>query len=61
MEKDVNKEAWVAMFREIGLSEEQMMTWHRLFETRHPEGHDSFLAWLGLSADEIADLRRRCR
>lgn len=61
MEKNVSKEAWVAMFQEIGLSEELMMKWHRLFETRHPEGHEGFLEWLGLSEEEIADIRNRCR
>lgn len=61
MEKNVSKEAWVAMFQEIGLSEELMMKWHRLFETRHPEGHEGFLEWLGLSEKEIADIRNRCR
>ena len=36
MQNKINKEAWVAMFREIGLSEDAMVKWHRLFETRHP-------------------------
>jgi hypothetical protein len=32
-----------------------------LFETRHPDGHEAFLAWLGISADEIEDIRKRHR
>jgi len=61
MQKKLDKEAWVAMFREIGLNEEQMMAWHKLFETRHSEGHQDFLAWLGLPADEISRIRAKCR
>ncbi|SCY05358.1 hypothetical protein [Desulfoluna spongiiphila] len=61
MEKNVSKEQWVAMFQEIGLSEEQMMAWHQVFETRHPEVHDQFLAWLGMSEADIVDVRNRCR
>jgi hypothetical protein len=30
----VDKDQWVAMFREIGLAEEIMMKWCRMFETR---------------------------
>lgn len=39
MGKKVNVEAWVAMFREIGLDDEKMNRWHHLFESRHPESH----------------------
>ena len=58
MQKNVNKEDWVAMFREIGLDDETMKKWHQLFESRHPEGHADFLSWLGLSPDEIATVRK---
>ncbi len=57
MQKKVNKEDWVAMFREIGISDDAMMKWHRLFETRHPEGHEDFLVWLGIPSDEISKIR----
>lgn len=57
MQKYVNKEEWVAMFREIGLNDETMTRWHQLFEERHPEGHADFLNWLGLSPDEITSVR----
>ncbi|PVX23136.1 MAG: hypothetical protein CW716_12860 [Candidatus Bathyarchaeum sp.] len=57
MQKNVNKEDWVAMFREIGLDDVTMKKWHQLFESRHPEGHADFLSWLGLSPDEIATVR----
>lgn len=57
MQRNVNKKDWVAMFREIGLSDEAMTKWHQLFEERHPEGHADFLNWLGLSSEEISKVR----
>ena len=61
MQSKVSKEDWVAMFREVGMSDDTMMKWHRLFETRHPEGHEGFLVWLGISSDEIARIRAKGR
>jgi hypothetical protein len=61
MKSTVGKDEWVAMFREIGISDETMMAWHRVFEKRHPEGHGSFLAWLGISPDDIAGIRAKSR
>ena len=61
MQKKVNKAEWVAMFREVGMTDDMMMKWHRLFETRHPEGHEEFLAWLGITPDEIAKIRANSR
>ena len=58
--KKVSKEDWVAMFQEVGLTDEVMMKWHRVFEERHPEGHADFLAWLGISPDEIKEIRGQC-
>ena len=61
MEGNVSKEEWVALFRQIGLTDSDMDNWHRAFEKCHPDGHAGFLAWLGLSAEEIADIRTRYR
>ena len=61
MQGKVSKDEWVAMFRRIGLTDDDMDRWHREFEKRHPDGHEGFLAWLGLSSDEIADIRARCQ
>ncbi len=61
MQKLMGKEEWVAMFREIGLDEETMMQWHRLFESRHPEAHQSFLEWLGLPPGNIDAIRANSR
>jgi hypothetical protein len=61
MQRKVNKEDWVAMFKDVGMSDDTMMKWHRLFETRHPEGHEDFLIWLGISSDEVSKIRANCR
>ena len=57
MGKHVSLDEWVSMFREIGLDDEAMHKWHRLFEARHPEEHQSFLEWLGLSEGDIRRIR----
>jgi hypothetical protein len=61
MRNRVNADEWVAMFREIGLDEAQMKRWHKLFEARHPDAHQAFLEWLGISPDEIARARAEFR
>jgi hypothetical protein len=61
MHNSVNKEEWIAMFREVGLSDVSMKKWHHLFETRHPEGHKGFLNWLGIPSDEIKMIRENSR
>ena len=61
MSANVSKDEWVELFRDTGLSEEMMQTWHQLFEQRHPEGHQDFLSWLGLPAPEIDAIRRQSR
>ena len=60
-EKSFDKEMWVELFREIGLSEPQMKQWHAAFETRHPDAHHSFLTWLGASAPDIDRIRDSSR
>ena len=59
MEKHVNVDEWIALFRETGLDEAQMMKWHRLFESRHPAAHQGFLEWLGVPAKSIEEIRRK--
>jgi hypothetical protein len=61
MKSQVTVEDWVAMYREIGLNETQMKHWHKVFETRHPQGHQSFLQWLGLPPKEIDRIRSESR
>ncbi len=61
MKNKVNVNDWVAMFREIGLDEATMEKWHKLFEARHPDAHQSFLEWLGLKPDEVDRIRAKSR
>lgn len=53
----MTKENWVLLFKEIGLDDATMRAWHQAFETRFPEGHQSFLEWLQIPADEIERIR----
>ena len=53
----VTKEIWVKLFRDIGLNDETMALWHRLFEAQHPEGHQEFLEWLNIPESEITEIR----
>lgn len=61
MNKKITKQEWVALFKDAGLSDAMMKKWHQLFESRHPEGHDSFLRWLGLPDTEIDVIRKNSR
>lgn len=61
MKEHVTVNEWVALFREIGLDDATMMKWHKLFETRHPKGHQDFLEWLGLPSPEIEKIRAESR
>ncbi len=61
MNKRVNVNDWVAMFRDIGLDEAKMEQWHRLFEACHPAGHQEFLEWLGLKPEEIDRIRAKSK
>ncbi len=55
----MNVEQFVELFAEFGLSEVEMERWHRIFEKKYPDGHQSFLEWLGIDAAEIQSLRKR--
>ena len=59
MSRTITKEDWVAMFRDIGMDDAAMHKWHHIFETQHPEGHRSFLTWLGLAEEEIEGIRAK--
>jgi hypothetical protein len=61
MKNQVKVEEWVAMFQEIGLDHAQMERWHKVFEARHPAGHQSFLEWLGLNPEDIDRIRAKSR
>jgi hypothetical protein len=53
----MDKEKWVLLFREIGLDDAVMTQWHQAFESRYPAGHQAFLQWLNIPADEIERIR----
>ena len=61
MSTSIEVKNWVAMFRELGLTDAQMQQWHRIFEARQPAAHQSFLEWLGVPAAEIAQIRAAAR
>lgn len=55
------KDAWVEMFRAIGLDEATMGRWHHEFEARWPEAHERFLVWLGLPGADVERVRSAAR
>ena len=55
----MNKDNWVQLFRDAGMTDAMMHKWHSLYEKRHPASHQSFLEWLGLPEPEIAEIRQR--
>lgn len=57
MGNKVTVEEWVGRFRAIGLDDVTMGRWHGLFEQENPEGHQSFLEWLGIAPKQIARIR----
>ena len=57
MEHKVSVEEWVARFRACGMDDAAMQQWHRRFEAENPEGHQSFLEWLGLPPERIIEIR----
>jgi hypothetical protein len=59
MKPKVTVDEWVKRLRAIGLDDAAMRNWHSMFESENPEGHQSFLEWLGLPAEKIAEIRQR--
>ncbi len=57
MGRKVTIEEWVRRFQAVGLDDAAMKRWHELFERENPDGHQSFLEWLGLSGEKIAQIR----
>ena len=53
----VTKEQWVEVLDAAGVDEAGRQRWHKVFEKRYPEGHQAFLQWLRLPADEIERIR----
>ncbi len=59
MSKQVTVEEWVERFKAIGLDQAAMERWHQLFERENPDGHQSFLEWLGLPVEKVAAIRAK--
>jgi len=55
------KDAWVALLRDCGFTEDDMMAWHRDFERTDPAYHERFLHWLGLPPARIRQVRETSR
>ncbi|MFH2135129.1 MAG: MerR family transcriptional regulator [Pseudomonadota bacterium] len=55
--KIASKEAWEALMRSAGFTEEDMKRWHAVFESQAPEAHQKFLESLNLSATEVESIR----
>ena len=55
---NVTREQWIELFQLAGLDEAMMHKWHREFECRYPAQHQSFLQWIGLSAEDILSVRK---
>lgn len=57
----LTKERWTELMAVSGLSEDDMTNWHIQFENMEPEAHQRFLESLGISENEIAELREQFR
>ena len=55
--KTMNKEQWVAILRNSGMTEADMVKWHQQFEASMPEVHTDFLQSLGIDDEEIAKIK----
>ncbi|MCF6194645.1 MAG: MerR family transcriptional regulator [Kangiellaceae bacterium] len=55
--KMVTKERWTEIMREAGLTDEDMLNWHRKFESMEPGEHQLFLESLGIQEGEIKRIR----
>ncbi|MBI5329943.1 MAG: hypothetical protein HZB71_04955 [Betaproteobacteria bacterium] len=55
---NMTREQWIELFQAIGLNEATMQKWHCEFERRYPTQHQSFLQWIGLSAEDILNVRK---
>lgn len=57
----VNKDQFVAILREAGITEAQMDALHRTFEKRHPLQHEAFLKALGADERAVKQIREHSR
>jgi len=55
--KVMNKQQWVNILKASGMNEKDMHQWHIEFEKDLPEAHTDFLESLGISENEIKDIK----
>ena len=53
--------SWIELFEVVGIDKAGRQRWHEEFERRYPEGHQSFLEWLGLDKAHIDEVRAGSR
>jgi DNA-binding transcriptional MerR regulator len=53
----IDRDTWVQVLRSVGMSQEDMDRWHAEFERNAPQGHHSFLRWLGIPEEEALAIR----
>ena len=58
---NVDKNTWVEMLRNAGVSESAMQAWHSEFEKRAPAAHHEFLLSLGVSEKEAREIQKQSR
>lgn len=58
-ERKLTVEELSSRFRALGVDDNLMGHWHTLFERENPSGHESFLEWLGLPEERIAQVRAK--
>jgi DNA-binding transcriptional MerR regulator len=62
LEAEVNTNAnFASILKSIGLKDEELDNLHKEFEMLYPDEHQTFLEFLGLSQDEIEDIREYSR
>ena len=54
----VTKDKWITIMKAAGLSDQDMMNWHRTFEKMEPLEHQKFLESLGVNSEEIIKIRQ---
>lgn len=58
MKTELNKDTFVQILRDCGVSDEQMTKLHQLMEERFPDSHQRFLEFLQIGEQEIASIRQ---
>ncbi|WP_206486183.1 MerR family transcriptional regulator [Thalassotalea sp. G2M2-11] len=56
-ENIVNKQRWVEIMVAAGFTETDMVKWHQKFEELEPVEHQKFLESLGITSEEITQIR----